>query len=279
MIIETGKIRFELTKLDNICKIIHIEKDNSEYVGQYDIKQHKDLIDDEDGLHISIIEKSNSSLIGYIILAGLTNTNDSIEFRRIVVSKKGKGFGKDSIKLIKKYCFEYLNAHKIWLDVFEDNYRAIQLYKSQGFSIDGILRDSVKRNGKYFSLLLMSILNNEIEDIDVKINYNGKKFIPVINSDNGEISSDTIFIYNQKGDIVTSEYSGNNIQKGHLIGIVNKYGEIDMRYHQVNNHGNLMTGICKSKPYIMKNGKIRLHEKWKWTSGDKTVGESILEEI
>jgi hypothetical protein len=29
----------------------------------------------------------------------------------------------------------------------------------------------------------------------------------------------------------------------------------------------------------MKNGKIRLHEKWQWTSGDGSKGESILEEI
>ncbi len=279
MILETEKIRLELTNLNNIYRIIQIESDNSEFVGQYDTNKHKDVINDDDGLHLSIIEKSNSSLIGYIILAGLTNTNDSIEFRRIVVSEKGKGFGKDSLTLVKKHCFENLNAHRIWLDVFEDNFRAIQLYKSQGFSIDGILRDSVKRNGKYFSLLLMSILKSDFGEIAVKINYNGKRFIPVKNSDNGEISSDTIFIYKQQGNIVTSEYSGNKIKKGHLIGIVDTYGEIDMRYHQVNSDGKLMTGICRSKPDIMENGKIRLHEKWKWTSGDETGGESILEEI
>ena len=40
-----------------------------------------------------------------------------------------------------------------------------------------------------------------------------------------------------------------------------------------------MTGICYSKPEVQSNGKIRLHETWKWTSGDKSNGESILEEI
>jgi len=40
-----------------------------------------------------------------------------------------------------------------------------------------------------------------------------------------------------------------------------------------------MTGTCFSKPEIMDNGKIRLHETWKWTSGDKSKGNSILEEI
>jgi hypothetical protein len=39
-----------------------------------------------------------------------------------------------------------------------------------------------------------------------------------------------------------------------------------------------MTGICHSKPEILSNGKIRLYEEWKWTSGDKSGGKSILEE-
>jgi hypothetical protein len=40
-----------------------------------------------------------------------------------------------------------------------------------------------------------------------------------------------------------------------------------------------MTGICKSKPQILENGKIRLHELWEWTSDDKSMGKSIIEEI
>lgn len=279
MIIESEKIRLESTRLDNISKIVQFERDNSEFIGQYDFDRHQSVIESDDEMHLSIFDNSNNSLIGHIILAGLTNTNESIEFRRIVVSKKGKGFGKESLKLIKKYCFEDLNTHRIWLDVFEANYIAIKLYESQGFRIEGFLRDSVKRDGKYFSLLIMSILSSEIESTAGEINYNGRVFIPVTNSDNGEVSSDTIFTYKQKGNIVTSKYSGKNIMNGHLMGLVNIGGEIDIRYHQVNKDGNLMTGICKSKPEIMNNGKIRLHEKWKWTSGDKSEGESIIEEL
>ncbi len=51
-----------------------------------------------------------------------------------------------------------------------------------------------------------------------------------------------------------------------------------MRYHQINDRGEIMTGFCKSTPEIMENGKIRLHEKWQWTSGDFSEGNSVLEE-
>lgn len=110
------------------------------------------------------------------------------------------------------------------------------------------------------------------------IDYNGKSFSPIANTENGETSSETVFLYKQFGNILTSEYSGGKIKKGHLIGLVDENGNIDMRYHQVNEKGEIMTGICKSKPETMDNGKIRLHESWQWTSGDKSKGKSIIEE-
>lgn len=111
------------------------------------------------------------------------------------------------------------------------------------------------------------------------MNYNNKKFRPVQNTENGETSEETIFEYKQTGNILTSEYKGGQIIKGHLIGLVDKNGNIEMRYHQVNEKGELMTGICHSKPELSESGKIRFYEKWKWTSGDRSSGKSILEEL
>ncbi|KQC31564.1 n-acetylglutamate synthase [Flagellimonas eckloniae] len=111
------------------------------------------------------------------------------------------------------------------------------------------------------------------------INYNNKRFSPVENTENGETTAETIFIYKQKENILTSIYNGGQVLSGHLIGLVDENGNIEMRYHQVNKKGELMTGICHSKPELLPNGKIRLYEDWKWTSGDKSSGKSILEEI
>ena len=111
------------------------------------------------------------------------------------------------------------------------------------------------------------------------MNYNNKTFRPIKNSDNGETSEETIFLYKHTNHILMSEYQGGQIIRGHLIGLVDKDGHIDMRYHQINDKGEMMTGICHSTPEVLSNGKIRLHEHWQWTSGDKSHGTSILEEI
>jgi hypothetical protein len=111
------------------------------------------------------------------------------------------------------------------------------------------------------------------------ISYHNKRFRPIANTENGETSSETIFHYFQEGNVVTANYSGGQIISGNLIALVDKNGCLNMRYQQLNLKGELMTGICLSAPEVLPNGKIRLHEKWEWTSGDKSKGESIIEEI
>lgn len=113
----------------------------------------------------------------------------------------------------------------------------------------------------------------------MKINYDNRVFKPIANSENSETSTETTFHYKQIGNMVTSDYSGGNIKYGHLIGLVDESGNINIRYHQVNIKEELMTGICFSTPEILENGKIRLHETWAWTSGNRSKGASIIEEL
>ncbi|MBD8490528.1 n-acetylglutamate synthase [Echinicola sp. CAU 1574] len=113
----------------------------------------------------------------------------------------------------------------------------------------------------------------------MKINYNNKRFRSISNSGNGEVSSETFFEYKQEGTILTGTYSGGEIIKGQLLGKVNDQGVIAMNYHHLNTKGQLMSGCCKSVPEFLENGKIKLLESWQWTSGDGSVGQSVIEEI
>ena len=111
------------------------------------------------------------------------------------------------------------------------------------------------------------------------IDYHDRRFYPVSNSATGEVSPEVVFHYQQTGRIVTCRYSGGRIVSGHLIALVDSEGRLDMRYHQVNDRGELMTGVCRSTPELLPDGRIRLHEAWSWTSGDGSSGSSVLEEV
>ena len=111
------------------------------------------------------------------------------------------------------------------------------------------------------------------------INYNDRVFRSVSNSENGDVNDETIFNYQQNSFLVSATYSGGAILFGHLLGLVNNEGVMEISYHHVNEEGDIRTGVCLSTPEILPNGKIRLHERWKWTNGDLSEGKSTLEEI
>jgi hypothetical protein len=111
------------------------------------------------------------------------------------------------------------------------------------------------------------------------INYNHRFFAPVTNTENGEVDSSTLFHYRQEGDIVWATYEGGNVRFGTLIATVDQSGCLEMRYSHVNRNNELMTGECRSVPEVLPDRRLRLHERWHWTSGDLSHGESIVEEV
>ena len=62
---------------------------------------------------------------------------------------------------------------------------------------------------------------------DIKFNFDGKIFVSIANTENGEVGDGTLFHYHQDGNIVTAEYEGGSIVKGHLIAKVLGDGKLE----------------------------------------------------
>ena len=154
-------IRTTRPKDINFIYDLEHEPENSIYVGQWTMDQHLAALMQRDMMYLIIQETKSKKPIGFVILAGFENPNKSIELKRIVIDDKGKGYGRETLKLIKEIAFFQLNAHRLWLDVRYGNLKAINLYQSEKFSIEGILRDCVFDDATYDSLVIMSILESE----------------------------------------------------------------------------------------------------------------------
>lgn len=111
------------------------------------------------------------------------------------------------------------------------------------------------------------------------ISYHQKIFKPISNTANALTSAATLFHYQQQGNILSGTYSGGAIKAGQLLGVVNTDGTLYFFYHQLDEALQLHSGYCKSVPEILPDGRLRLHEEWQWTSGDKSSGNSVVEEI
>lgn len=113
----------------------------------------------------------------------------------------------------------------------------------------------------------------------MKYNLDGKTFQSIENTENGEVSSETRFHYHQEGEIISAEYFGGSIVKGHLLGKMNENGNLEFTYHHINQHGKLMIGKCTSVPTILPDNRLQYSENWQWISGDKSSGKSTIVEI
>ncbi|MFN2157525.1 MAG: GNAT family N-acetyltransferase, partial [Anaerolineae bacterium] len=78
----------------------------------------------------------------------------------------GKGYGSDAIRTLLRFAFDEMNLHRVQLTVYEDNARAIRAYEKCGFRHEGRLRDAVYRKGRYYDMLLMSVLSGELQPGD-----------------------------------------------------------------------------------------------------------------
>jgi diamine N-acetyltransferase len=142
---------------------VELSDENSPFVIAWTHEQHKQALSNQDLLHLIVERCHDNKPIGYIILAGLEQQHQSIEFRRIVITEKGKGYGRESLRLVKKMLFEELFAHRLWLDVKDHNLRARHVYETEGFIVEGVLRECLKTGENFESLVILSMLQSEYQ--------------------------------------------------------------------------------------------------------------------
>lgn len=132
--------------------------ENRPYIIPWLRERHEQALSDRNLAHLIV---QVNIPVGFVILAGLLDENQAIELRRIVMIDKGKGYGRRTIEFVKHLAFETYQAHRLWLDVKANNHRAKAIYQAAGFSEEGILRECLKSETGYESLVIMSMLRQE----------------------------------------------------------------------------------------------------------------------
>jgi RimJ/RimL family protein N-acetyltransferase len=111
------------------------------------------------------VEDLDGRVVG---LAGLHQLNwiaRSAEFRIFLGDRTswGSGVGTEVTQMLVAYAFDALALHKVWLGVNAANAAALTTYDRAGFTREGVLRDDVFRNGRYYDVVRMSILRDEYD--------------------------------------------------------------------------------------------------------------------
>jgi diamine N-acetyltransferase len=153
-------LRLALTA--DIPRIVALERTPGarQFVGQWTEERHRATLAGADARYL-VSESGAGTLQAYVILRGLSEENGAIELKRIVVAEAMRGLGRRVLIDVIRMVFEDFHAHRLYLDVYEDNARARHLYESLGFVYEGKMRDAARRDETYCDLRLMSMLENE----------------------------------------------------------------------------------------------------------------------
>ncbi|HEY1706960.1 MAG TPA: GNAT family protein [Rhizomicrobium sp.] len=146
---------------DDIGFIVALEQrpEFSPFINAWPAERHARAMNDPDFRYLMFEEQDRA--IGYAFLNGLTSPNRAIQLCRVALAEPGGGRGRAACRLIMEEAFDRLGAHRLYLDLFEDNARAEHLYRALGFVLEGLARDAERRDSEFRSLKLMSILEHE----------------------------------------------------------------------------------------------------------------------
>ncbi len=201
-----------------------------------------------------------------------TGSHEDNHITRVYVLPEfqGKGYGSFIMQ-----CLEDEISAKYHTVLLDASLPASHLYEQRGYRTIKHEKWNVEND----VVLVYEVMEKSLPPMTTGICYEGKRFSPRMNTENGEVNSKTIFCYHQRGNELWAEYAGGEISKGYLVGFVEESGELDFYYQHINIQNEIRVGKCHSIPKVLDNGKIELTEEWQWLNGDMSKGSSIVTEI
>lgn len=121
---------------------------------------------DPDLVVLGIALRSDDRLIGDVALHRIQSRDRQAGFGILIGEKAewSKGYGTEATRLIVRYAFDVLNLNRVWLHVLENNKRGQRAYEKVGFKVEGVLRQSAFRDGRYLDTVTMGILRGELTE-------------------------------------------------------------------------------------------------------------------
>lgn len=71
-----------------------------------------------------------------------------------------RGFGSDAIRTLVRFAFDEMNLRKLRIHVFDYNDRAKHVLETQGFVMEGRLRQEFFREGTYHDIVVLSVFRD-----------------------------------------------------------------------------------------------------------------------
>lgn len=126
----------------------------------------EEISTDNSRIDFLIFDKESTNIVGEVVLNDINRKDRRCSLRIGIFNKSNfsKGYGTEAIILALNYGFGMFNLHKIYLDVLNFNDRGLHVYEKIGFIKEGVLREDIYFNHRYYDVIMMSILEDEFKE-------------------------------------------------------------------------------------------------------------------
>ena len=116
-----------------------------------------------ESLAMAIHVRESNRLVGTCALSQMDGDHGSALYHITIGEKDawGHGYGTEATRLMVAHAFGALGLHRISLTVFAFNERARRSYEACGFVVEGRAREAIRRDGRWWDEISMSILESE----------------------------------------------------------------------------------------------------------------------
>jgi RimJ/RimL family protein N-acetyltransferase len=129
----------------------------------YEQQWIKNAITDSNNIRLAVCLKENDLHIGNVYITDINLQNHSGVSHVLIGNHDywGKGYATEAYRLLLEYAFKERNFHRIVAHVLEDNVGSIKAHLKSGYKQEGILRESVFKNGQWKNQIQFSILDKD----------------------------------------------------------------------------------------------------------------------
>lgn len=108
--------------------------------------------------------RSDGQLIGIVRLRDAEPETGCAELDIYIGEKDrwGHGHATDAVRTACRYGFDKMRLHRIRLTVVTENHAAHHVYKKVGFVEEGRLRQNFRRDGQWYDMYTMGLLEGEL---------------------------------------------------------------------------------------------------------------------
>lgn len=125
----------------------------------------KNAIFDNSRIVLGICIKENDKLIGTVNIQEIDYINRTCHVPILIGAKEewSKGYATEARMLALRFAFYERGMNRVWATILDSNTPSIRLNEKCGFKKEGILRQSIFKDGVYHDQVIMSILRDEFD--------------------------------------------------------------------------------------------------------------------